>query len=87
MAPVRAIEHCRKDERRVRKGKRRVDKKDDSIRKQEGKSTSTKGSQKGKEKPKTQEKAKQRTNSHNVCFKQLREDASRLKCGEHQRKR
>jgi len=33
VAPVRAIENCRKDERKVRKGKRRVAKRNDPIRK------------------------------------------------------
>ena len=33
VAPVRAIKNCRKDEMRMRKGKRRGDKKNDSIRK------------------------------------------------------
>ena len=33
MAPVRAIENCRRDERKVKKGKRRVAKRNDSIRK------------------------------------------------------
>ena len=64
MAPVRAIENCKKDERKVRKGKRRVAKKNDSIRKIGREiSMNNEGRRKGKKNLKCRKKAKQRTNS------------------------
>ena len=57
MAPVRAIENCRKDERKVRKGKRRVAKKNDSIRKI-GREISMNNGGRRKEKPKNAGKSK-----------------------------
>ena len=57
--PVRAIENCRKDERKVRKGKRRVAKRNDSIRKIGRESSmNNRGRRKGKKNLKTQEKSK-----------------------------
>ena len=85
MAPVRAIENCRKDERKVRKGKRRVAKKNDSIRKIGREiSMNNGGRRKGKKNLKRMKKQNREQTAHNVCVKQLRDDASRLKCGEHQ---
>jgi len=64
VAPVRAIENCRKDERKVRKGKRRVAKKNDLIRKVGREiSMNNEGRRKGKKNLKRRKKAKQRTNS------------------------
>ena len=87
MAPVRAIENCRKDERKVRKGKRRVAKQNDSIRNIGREISMNKGGRrKGKKNLKRRKKQNREQTAHNVCFKQLRDGASRLKCGEHQRK-
>ena len=84
MAPVRAIENCRKDERKVRKGKRRVAKRNDSIRKIGRESSmNNRGRRKGKKNLKRRKKQNREQTAHNVCSKQLMDDASRLKCGKH----
>ena len=64
MAPVRAIENCRKDERKVRKGRQRIAKRNDPIRRIGRESSMNNRVVERERKPRgAGKKARQRTNS------------------------
>ena len=84
VAPVRAIEKLQRRRQENEKGKsggliNRMTRLKDG----KGKQHEQRWSQRGKEKPKTQGKANREQAAHNVCSKQLMDDASQLKCGKH----